>query len=314
MSRQPSKRRAPARKPAVRRKPQRQRTPLIDRIMARVPLSQRALHRIATWTIFAVALGAAWFVASMFGIPGAVGTALAERVGDAGFRVDQIETRGSPHMNKLTVNAVVLKDQSRAMLLYDTGKARDLLLQYPWVKEAQVSVRLPNIIYVRITERVPAAVWQNQGTLSLIDAEGNFLEPVSLNAMPDLPLVIGPGADRQEPAYQALMTAAPALKPRVRAATWVGNRRWNLLFDTGETMMLPEGADVAAATLRDFAQRDGTRPVLGRGYINIDLRNFPDSKNMVLRPRDGSSVRAEPTGAAAKPRTTPARTGDRTDV
>ena len=47
--------------------------------------------------------------------------------------------------------------------------------------------------------------------------------------MPDLPLVIGPGANVQEPAWQTLMAAAPALKPRIKAATWVGNR-FNLLI------------------------------------------------------------------------------------
>lgn len=314
MSRPPAKGRAPQRRAPVRRKPAKKRVSLLDAVMTRLPVSQRTLQRIATWTVLVAALGGAWIVASMFGIPGAVGTAIADKAGDAGFRVDQIETRGSPHMDAVTVTAIALKDQSRSMLLYDTDKARGALLQYGWVKDAQVSRRLPNIVFIRITERVPAAIWQNQGTLSLIDRDGIFIESVSLNAMPDLPLVIGPGANLQEPAYQTLMVAAPALKPRVKAATWVGNRRWNLLFDTGETMMLPEGADVAAATLRDFAQRDGTRPVLGRGYINIDLRNFPDSKNMVLRKPDGSSVRAEPTGATGKSRSTPPRDGDRSDV
>ena len=42
----------------------------------------------------------------------------------------------------------------------------------------------------------PAAVWQNQGQLTLIDADGVLLEPVDADAMPDLPLVIGPGAER----------------------------------------------------------------------------------------------------------------------
>ena len=115
------------------------------------------------------------------------------------------------------------------------------------------------------------AVWQNEGTLSLIDRDGVYLEPVSADAMPDLPLVIGPGADRQEPAYQTLMTIAPALKPKVRAATWVGNRRWDLLFDTGETLSLPEGTDEAAQALRLFAERDGTLRLLGRGWLKFDM-------------------------------------------
>ena len=30
-----------------------------------------------------------------------------------------------------------------------------------------------------------------------------------------------------------LLAAAPALKPQVREAEWIGNRRWNLTFKTG---------------------------------------------------------------------------------
>ena len=311
MSRPPAKGRAPARKPTVRRPSKKKRVSLLNAVMTRLPVSQRTLQRIATWTVFALILGGAWIVASMFGIPGAVGVAVAEKIGDAGFRVEQIEVRGAKRLDPMTVYAVALDQKSRAMPLVDLNAVRDKLMQYGWVADAHVSRRLPDTLLIRIEERVPAAIWQNQGTLSLIDRDGVYLEPVSANAMPDLPLVIGPGADRQEPAYQLLMTAAPALKPRVKAATWVGNRRWDLQFDTGEILSLPEGADVAADALHTFAQRDGTRPLLGRGYVKFDLR---DPTRMIVRKPDGSAVRAEPTGAAGKPRSTPPRDGDRSDV
>jgi cell division protein FtsQ len=192
------------------------------------------------------------------------------------------------------VYAVALEQKSRAMPLVDLNQIRDKLLQYGWVQDAHVSRRLPDTLLIRIVERTPVAVWQNQGTLSLIDRDGVYLEPVSADAMPDLPLVIGPGADRQEPAYQTLMTIAPALKPKVRAATWVGNRRWDLLFDTGETLSLPEGTDEAAKALRLFAERDGTLRLLGRGWLKFDMRN-PD--RMVMRKPDGSSRIGVPTSS-----------------
>eukprot|EP01035_Chromulina_nebulosa_P067450 gene67450-92398_t len=101
------------------------------------------------------------------------------------------------------------------------------------------------------------------------------LEPISADAMPDLPLLIGPGANMQEAAYLRLLDVAPALKPQIKAATWVGNRRWNLTFDSGETLLLPEGAQDAAAALVKFAQADGTHPLLGKGFVRFDMRD-PD--------------------------------------
>src|SRR5690606_24001302 len=114
----------------------------------------------------------------------------------------------------------------------------------------------------------------------LIDATGVLLEPVSPERMPPLPLVIGDGANQQEPAYQRPIDSAPALKPMVKAATWVGNRRWDLLFESGEKLSLPEGEEAAAKALMKFAELDGTRRLLGRGYLRFDMR---DPSRLVLR-------------------------------
>ena len=274
---------------------------ILDRILAHVPLSHVALRRIATWTIVLVALGGVYVAGAVTGANAAIGNALAEQVGKAGLRVEQIEVRGVKRMDVTTVYAVALDQKSRAMPLVDLNLVRDRLLQYGWVQDAHVSRRLPDTLLIRIVERSPAAVWQDQGQLSLIDRDGVYLEPVSRDAMPDLPLVIGPGADRQEPALQTLMAAAPALKPKVRAATWVGNRRWDLLFDTGETLSLPEGEDEAAKALKLFAEKDGTSKLLGSGYVKFDLRDYPNR----MTARKGSQGLPTPKpSATAKPTTT----------
>jgi cell division protein FtsQ len=292
-----------SKRPTNRGRPtKRKKLSILDRILARIPLSHVALRRIATWAIVLFALGGVYVAGAVTGANAAIGTALAEQVGKAGLRVEQIEVRGAKRMDVTTVYAVALDQKSRAMPLVDLNLVRDRLLQYGWVQDAHVSRRLPDTLLIRIVERTPAAVWQNQGSLSLIDRDGVYLEPVSTDAMPDLPLVIGPGADRQEPAYQTLMIAAPALKPKVRAATWVGNRRWDLLFDSGETLSLPEGDDEAAKALKLFAEKDGTSKLLGSGYVKFDLR---DPTRMVVRKAD-PAMRAptpKPT-ATAKPTTT----------
>jgi len=294
-----------SKRPTNRGRPtKRKKLSILDRVLARIPLSHVALRRIATWAIVLFALGGVYVAGAVTGANAAIGTALAEQVGKAGLRVEQIEVRGVKRMDVTTVYAVALDQKSRAMPLVDLNLVRDRLLQYGWVQDAHVSRRLPDTLLIRIVERTPAAVWQNQGQLSLIDRDGVYLEPVSADAMPDLPLVIGPGADRQEPAYQTLMVTAPALKPRVRAATWVGNRRWDLLFDTGETLSLPEGDEEAAKALKLFAEKDGTSKLLGSGYVKFDLR---DPTRMVVRKGAQGGNQGLPTpkpSATAKPTTT----------
>ena len=71
-------------------------------------------------------------------------------------------------------------------------------------------------------------------------------------------MLSGPGAGKQVVALNTLLAAAPALKPQVREAEWLGNRRWNLTFKTDQVLALPEGGKESAAALVSFARLDGT--------------------------------------------------------
>jgi cell division protein FtsQ len=128
----------------------------------------------------------------------------------------------------------------------------------------------------------------------LVDPAGVPLEPVSTDAMPDLPLLIGDGANSQEPARRKLLDGAPAIKPLVKAATWIGNRRWDLTFTTGEKLQLPEGEEEAARSLRKFAELDAAQGLLRKGTIRFDMR-VPG--NMVIqRPQGQAAATSVETG------------------
>ena len=273
-ARKPATRRAaaPKKRPQQRRKPQ---PGMLDKAVAALPFSEATLRRIAAWSFVGLFAAGALGVASWFGIPSMVGTAAAEAVGDMGFRVEQVDPRGLRHMDASTVYAAALDQKSRAMPLVDLNLVRERLLKYPWIEDARVSRRLPSTLVVNIVERVPAAIWQNHGNLMLVDTKGVPLEPVSREAMPDLPLLIGDGAKAQEEARRRLLDAAPRLKPLVKAASWIGNRRWDLTFDTGERLLLPEGEKEAADALVDFAENDRKDQLLGQGRTSFDLR-IPD--------------------------------------
>lgn len=259
----------PPRRAVVRGK--KQKKSLGDRLIALVGISEETLKRLVTWAIVGAAALVALGAATWLGVPGMVGTAVAESLGRAGLKVEQIQITGLKNMDDQTVYAIALDQRSRAMPLVNLEDVRQQLLQYGWIKDAHVSRRLPDMLLIHIDERTPAAVWQDDGRLMLIDTAGVLLSDVSPQAMPDLPLIIGPDANTQEPAYQALLEAAPALRPRVRAATWVGNRRWNLTFDSGETLELPE--ENAPAALVKFAEMDGRDRLLGRGFTRFDMRD-----------------------------------------
>jgi len=257
----------------VKKKSGKAKPSLFVRAIEAVPVSAATIQRIVTWSILALAAVALIAIATMMGIPAYVGGQMAEAVGRAGFAVNRVEVTGINHMERLTVYAVALDQRSRAMPLVDLDKVRNQLLQYGWIADARVSRRLPNTLAVDIVERKPAAVWQHDQQLSLIDDKGIVLDPVSLDAMPDLPLVIGPDANVQATALTEMMTHAPRLKPMLAGATWVGNRRWDLRFQSGETLALPEGEGPSAQALAKFASMDSAQRLLGRGFVRFDMRD-----------------------------------------
>lgn len=269
---------------------------LLDRAVAAIPVSEQTLRKATGWSMFAAAIAVLLVMAAWLGIPGTIGTALAETVGRAGLKVDRIEVTGTNRMDRMTIYAVALDQRSRAMPLIDLEGVRNRLLDYPWVADARVSRRLPDMLVIDIVEREPVAIWQNHGQLMLIDVTGKPLEPVSPDALPPLPLVIGDGANEREPQYQTLLNAAPQFKRVVKAATWVGDRRWDLLFASGEKLSLPEGEEAAAKALAKFAQLDARDRLLGRGYLSFDLR---DPTRMVLRLPGGSTNAKAITGDGA---------------
>jgi cell division protein FtsQ len=246
----------------------------------KLPVSEAFVDRAVT--VSAVALVSLGLIglAVYSGIPGYVGTEMAQAVGRAGFKVKRVQLTGLERMDRLTVYNIALDQHSMAMPLVDLEKVRDELMQFSWVEDARVSRRLPDTLLVDIVERKPAAIWQHQQKLSLIDAKGVVLERIPPDAVPNLPLILGHDANRQAAALNDLLAKAPALKHALASATWVGDRRWDLQFESGETLALPEGEETAQNALKRFAKLDGVERLLGRGFARFDMR---DPERMVVR-------------------------------
>lgn len=261
----------PKRRPQQRR---RKEPGLLDKAVAALPGGEQTARRIATWSITGAVIAAALVAASWFGLPSAVGVAVAEGLGEAGFRVKQIEITGTKRLDRNLIYRAVLDQQSRAMPLVDLAAVRQRLLDHGWVADAQVSRRLPDTLVIRVVERRAAAVWQNNGQLMLIDSGGKLLEPVSQQALPpDLPVLVGDEANGHAESFLALMATVPSLKQMVRGANWIGDRRWTLTFESGEQLLLPEGDDAAREALKHFVEWDQTKGLLGRGYRRFDMRD-----------------------------------------
>lgn len=263
------------------------------KIAAKLPVRQAQANKLAGWAfgLFAAAIGVVALIA--LEVPAKLGNAAGEAIGDAGFRVKSIDVRGVKRMDPRPVYELAADQKTTAMPLVDVSGIRERLLEYGWVEDARVSRRFPDTLVIDIVEREPAALWQDEDRLTLIDKSGVVLDRVPVSQMPDLPLLIGRGANEQAVALDSLLSKVPALRAQLVSATWVGGRRWDLSFQSGETIALPEGPRVAETALTRFAKMDKSAGLLGRGMLRFDLR-IPGKMTVRLPQPPGESRVPEP--------------------
>lgn len=255
------------------------------------PFSEETLHRIMLTVILGAAAVAVWTVANMAGVPALAEAQVAHIAHGAGFDVKRVEVRGVRRMSEQSIYEKVLGQRDQAMSRIDVAALRDSLLTLPWVKDARVSRQLPDTLVVDVVERSPHGVLRKGDALMLIDETGHELEPVGRNRAKGMFVLSGEGAAARVPDLNRLLDAAPALKPQVSEAEWIGNRRWNLTFRTGQVLALPEGEDQSAAALLEFARMDGVNRLLGGKIATFDMR--AKDRTYLLVPGHAEELAAE---------------------
>lgn len=248
---------------------------VIDRAMGILPFTEDQWSRIWLAMIIGGGVAIAFIIASLAGVPALAQAQVSRIAADAGFAVRHVRVTGNKRIDENQVYARALANHDQPMPDVDVEKLRADLRALPWVKDARVSIQLPHTIAVDILEREPHAVLEKADRLMLIDATGVELEPVSADKAKGLLRLAGPGAGQQAKGLEVLLAAAPALAPKVEAAEWVGNRRWNLTFNTGQLLALPEGEVESASALVKFARLDGQNRLLGGKVLAFDMRTPP---------------------------------------
>ncbi|GAB4189028.1 MAG: hypothetical protein OHK0024_29470 [Thalassobaculales bacterium] len=221
--------------------------------------------------------------------PGARALSLSASLGLA---VQEVLVEGRRRTPAEAVLQALAVERGTPILQVDPAATRERLEALSWVRLAQVERRLPDLLHVRLVEREPLALWQQGGRHALIDAEGVVLTSEGLEDYAHLVVVVGEGAPARAAGLMRLLAQAPDLKPRVRYAQWVGERRWNLVMDNGITVRLPEG-DAAAAWLR-LAELEREHSLLEREVLAIDLR-LPD-RLIVQVPHEPKAPAVKPKG------------------
>jgi cell division protein FtsQ len=281
----------PKRKPAARR---RSAAPAPKAVT--VPVSPHRLRRLLLLVFLPLTLLAVLGAMALAGIPQRWWHQATAALVAQGFEVRHFEVTGAHEMGRMPIYAAALPGGQTAIWETDIHAIRERLLALPWVADASVSRKLPDTLSIAIVERRPVALWQYQHRLHLVDVTGRVLATEGLSRFAKLPLIIGPGANQQAGEALKLLAEAPALTPHIEALTLIGGRRWDVRFDSGEVLALPD-TDAERALAR-FARLEAQDQLLGKGLERFDLR-LP-GKMLVRGPAIKQALDAAAKAARAK--------------
>jgi cell division protein FtsQ len=187
-----------------------------------------------------------------------------------GFRITSIALAGGRQLTREEILTTAGVTGRSSLLFLDATAARARLKANPWIAEATVLKLYPGRLHIKITEREAFALWQKDGKVAVISADGTVVENFVSQRFTRLPMVVGTGADVKARDFLAVVDGLPAIRDQLHASILVADRRWNLRLKNGITVRLPEdGIDMALRTLVDL---DRDKKLLSRDIDVVDLR------------------------------------------
>lgn len=188
----------------------------------------------------------------------------------AGFRIASVTLNGRKQLTQDEILAIGGVNGRSSLLFLDAATVRDRLKANPWIADANVLKLYPDRLQIDVTERTAFALWQQDGRLAVVAADGAVLENYVSKRFTTLPLVVGKGADTRARDFLALLDRYPQVRAVTRAAILVGERRWNLRLTDGLDVRLPEN-DVGNA-LAMLSQLDKEDHLFSKDIVAIDMR------------------------------------------
>jgi cell division protein FtsQ len=153
----------------------------------------------------------------------------------------------------------------------DLAAMRETVSAIPAVKTAAVRIRPGGVLEIDVEQRKAVVLWRSEDGLALVDENGYYVAgATSRHARPDLPLIAGKGADAHVGEALDLIDAARPLGNRLRGLVRMGERRWDVVLDRDQRIMLP--VQNPRRALERVIALEGAQDILSRDVARVDMR------------------------------------------
>lgn len=202
-----------------------------------------------------------------------------------GMELKEVSIEGVQNMPTDSLHSFIESEiEGQSLVFLDIELLRMKIENLSWVKEVSIQRLFPDRLFIRIKEHVPQARWQVQGKHYMITEQGEVVSDKVPEKFANLTLLVGENANFHVPDLRELLSHGTALSDRVIAASWIGDRRWDIYFSNGIIVKLPQdNADEAWSKLQKLAIDE-----LLLEHKNIAIIDMRVSDRLVLRFKDNS--------------------------
>ncbi len=192
----------------------------------------------------------------------------------SGCSLDKVFIKGLKHTDKQNVIRTLQLKNGMLLTKIDVNLLQSKIEAMPWIESAVVQRLFPDTIKIDVVEHTPIALWQKKGHYYVITAKGIVLgKDAGIYGLEDLPVIVGDEAPSKTPELLSLLMQNNELFARLKGATFVGKRRWDIFLDSldkGLVIKLPEnGVETALQRLKMLQENYA---ILKRKLTLIDLR------------------------------------------
>ena len=208
------------------------------------------------------------------------------------FRVTVAQVIGNQRITADEINAVLNSAGQPIFTLLPSDLEQRIRLDHPELASAKVTLALPNVVSINLTERQPVILWQQNGAYTWVDEHGVAFRPrgpqganklISVNALAAPPPSQSSATDALSPTpyvSEDMVKAIQILAPNVPSGAtltydphyglgWSDSRGWQAYFGSGSQDMIMR-LKVYQSLVSSLLQR-GIYPV----FVNVQYSNAP---------------------------------------